>query len=133
MKKVKLACIIDDDPIFVFGIKKMMELTEFCDNFLICCNGKEALDKLTSIIAEGENIPEVILLDLNMPVMDGWEFLEEFTKVDSPKQIVIYIVTSSIDTVDLERAKEFNIVSNYVVKPIAVKDLEGIKEKISAL
>lgn len=133
MKKVKLACIIDDDPIFVFGIKKMMELTEFCDNFLICCNGKEALDKLTSIIAEGENIPEVILLDLNMPVMDGWEFLEEFTKVDSPKQIVIYIVTSSIDTVDLERAKEFNIVSNYVVKPIAVKDLEGIKEKISTL
>tara|TARA_B100000949_G_C13880304_1_gene284320 strand:+ start:71 stop:472 length:402 start_codon:yes stop_codon:yes gene_type:complete len=133
MKKVKLACIIDDDPIFVFGIKKMMELTEFCDNFLICCNGKEALDKLTSIIAKGENIPEVILLDLNMPVMDGWEFLEEFTKVESPKQIIIYIVTSSIDSVDLERAKEFNIVSNYVVKPIAVKDLEGIKEKISTL
>ncbi|MEH6407981.1 MAG: response regulator [Leeuwenhoekiella sp.] len=132
MKKVKLACIIDDDPIFVFGIKKMMELTEFCDNFLICCNGKEALDKLTGIVESGENIPEVILLDLNMPVMDGWEFLEEFTKVKTPKEIMIYIVTSSIDKNDLERAKEFSIVSNYVVKPIDVKDLESIKEKINS-
>ena len=59
-------------------------------------DGQEALE----MIRAGKG--DVMFLDLNMPVMDGWEFLEEFTKVESPKQIIIYIVTSSIDSVDLD-------------------------------
>ncbi|MGO4912673.1 MULTISPECIES: response regulator [unclassified Leeuwenhoekiella] len=131
MKKIKLACIVDDDPIFVFGIKKMMKLTEFCENFLVFSNGQEALDSLIAIIQKGEDVPQLILLDLNMPVMDGWEFLEEFTKVNPPKEITIYILTSSIDPRDLKRAKKFNSVSNYVIKPITVEQLEDIKSSLS--
>ncbi|MEZ7496866.1 response regulator [Leeuwenhoekiella aequorea] len=131
MKKIKLACIVDDDPIFVFGIKKMMKLIEFCENFLVFANGQEALDSLTAIINKGGDIPQLILLDLNMPVMDGWEFLEEFTKTNPPKEITIYILTSSIDPRDLKRAKQFNRVSNYVIKPITIENLESIKNSLT--
>ena len=131
MKKIKLACIVDDDPIFVFGIKKMMKLTEFCENFLVFANGQEALDSLTAIINKGGDIPQLILLDLNMPIMDGWEFLEEFTKTNPPKEITIYILTSSIDPRDLKRAKQFNRVSNYVIKPITIENLESIKNSLT--
>ena len=131
MKKIKLACIVDDDPIFVFGIKKMMKLTKFCENFLVFANGQEALDSLTAIINKGGDIPQLILLDLNMPVMDGWEFLEEFTKTNPPKEITIYILTSSIDPRDLKRAKQFNRVSNYVIKPITIENLESIKNSLT--
>ena len=87
MKKIDLACIIDDDPIFVFGIKKMMELSEFCNGFIVYKNGHEALNNLKAIVSSGGKIPDVILLDLNMPILDGWQFLEEFTKVPCPKKI----------------------------------------------
>tara|TARA_R110002020_G_scaffold31339_3_gene97852 strand:- start:475 stop:879 length:405 start_codon:yes stop_codon:yes gene_type:complete len=130
MKKIKLTCIVDDDPIFVFGIKKMMKSIDFSENYLIYSNGKEALNNLTSIINEGKEVPDVILLDLNMPVMDGWDFLEEFKKVKLPKKIVIYIVTSSIDKADYERVREFNNVSDYVVKPLEFRELEQIKEAL---
>lgn len=89
MRKVELACIIDDDPIFVFGVRKFMELINFCDSFLIFKNGQEALDKLSAIIKSGEQTPEVILLDINMPILDGWGFLDEFIKINPPKEITI--------------------------------------------
>ena len=108
-----------------------MKLTEFCENFLVFANGQEALDSLTAIINKGGDIPQLILLDLNMPVMDGWEFLEEFTKTNPPKEITIYILTSSIDPRDLKRAKQFNRVSNYVIKPITIENLESIKNSLT--
>ena len=126
MKKIDIACIIDDDPIFIFGTKKIMELTHFCKSFMIFHNGKDALDNLTAIIKNGEKLPEMILLDINMPVMDGWQFLDEFTKEPAPKKILIYIVSSSIDPADLEKAKHYKAVSNYIVKPITIKKLKDL-------
>jgi CheY-like chemotaxis protein len=126
MKKVDIACIIDDDPVFVFGIKRIMQLADFCNGFLVFRNGKEALDHFHAIIENGEKVPEVILLDINMPVMDGWEFLEEFTKIQAKNPITIYIVTSSIDPADFKRAQQFEDITNYLVKPIAVDKLRQI-------
>ncbi|CAN5171258.1 response regulator [soil metagenome] len=133
MKKIEIACIIDDDPIYVFCTKRIMQMASFCESFLIFHNGKEALDRLKAIILRDENLPEIILLDLNMPVMDGWEFLDEFTKVPASKQITIYIVTSSIDPADVERAKEYDTINNYIVKPVTVDTLKEIlKEFVQA-
>lgn len=126
MSKIDITCIIDDDPIYIFGTKKIMELTNLCENFLIYHNGKIALDNLKAIILAGEKLPEIILLDLNMPVMDGWEFLDEFTKVPTPNKIIIYIVTSSIDPADVKRAKQYEMLSNYLVKPITIEQLKEI-------
>ncbi|MBQ0733328.1 response regulator [Aquimarina celericrescens] len=126
MKKIDLACIIDDDNIFIYGVRKVMELAEICNNFLIYKNGQEALDALTSIISSNNKLPDIILLDLNMPVLDGWQFLDEFIKIPASKRITIYIVSSSVDPEDVLRAKSYEIVSNYVVKPITMKKLEEL-------
>ncbi|APU70308.1 MULTISPECIES: response regulator [Christiangramia] len=126
--KIDIACIIDDDPVFVFGTKKIMELANFSSSIMVFHNGHEALQNLKPIIEKGENIPEVILLDLNMPIMDGWEFLDEFIDIPTSKQITIYIVTSSVDPADSKRAEKYDNVSNYLVKPIRSEDLKSILE-----
>lgn len=131
MKQIDIACIIDDDPIFVFGAKRMMELSDFCNSFMIFKNGQEAIDNLKPIIRSGENIPDVILLDINMPIMDGWQFLDEFIKIESTKEITIFIVSSSIDPADKERVKQYQNVSNYVVKPISLETLKRISQDFS--
>ena len=78
MKKIKCACVIDDDPICTYWTKKMMDELMFSEDILIFENGQDAIEGLKNIIARGEQLPEVILLDLNMPIMDGWDFLEDF-------------------------------------------------------
>ncbi|WP_108808328.1 response regulator [Aquimarina spinulae] len=130
MKKIDIACIIDDDPIFVFGIKKIMELVDFCNGFMVFRNGEEALNNLKAIISANEKLPDVILLDLNMPVLDGIQFLEEFVKVPCKKKIIIYVVSSSVDPEDILRAKSFEYVSDYIVKPISVEKLKDILNDI---
>ncbi|TDU42843.1 response regulator receiver domain-containing protein [Gelidibacter sediminis] len=130
MNKIDIACIIDDDPIFIFGAKRMMELANFCESFMIFKNGKEALNNLKSLIKTGENIPDVILLDINMPVMDGWEFLDEFIKIESQKPITIFIVSSSIDPTDQDKVKKYQNVSNFIVKPISIETLKSISAKV---
>lgn len=112
MRTISTICIIDDDPIFRFGTKKMMEKINFSLDFLVYKNGKEALDDLVFKLQLNTNLPDVILLDLNMPIMDGWQFLEEFTKVSNAEMIPIYIVSSSVDRRDFEKAKNYSIVNN---------------------
>lgn len=126
MKKIELACIIDDDPIFVYGTKKLMELSEVCSNFMLFENGDVALKALKPMILGHEQLPEVILLDLNMPVMDGWQFLDELIKIDPPRELHIYIVSSSIDPADVKRASSYNLVNKYVVKPITLSDIRAL-------
>lgn len=126
MKKIDMACIIDDDPIFIFGIKKIMELVGFCESLMVFRNGKEALNNLKSIISTNEKLPDVILLDLNMPILDGWQFLEEFTQIPCKKEIVIYVVSSSVDPEDLLRVKSCSKVSGYIVKPVTIERMKEV-------
>lgn len=117
-QSINLTCIIDDDPVFVFGAKRIMEIADFCSNFLVFNNGEEALNNLKPIILSGETVPDVILLDLNMPIMDGWEFLDNFIKIDTEKKMLIYIVSSSIDPTDIIKAKSYKDLNNFIIKPI---------------
>lgn len=130
MKKIRTSCIIDDDPIFIYGTKRIMKEVNFCDEVLVYQNGQQALDGLSSILDADENFPSVIFLDLNMPIMNGWEFLEELTKITHPKKdhLIIYIISSSIDPRDLERVKDYEIVHNYILKPVTPKDLSTVME-----
>ncbi|MBS3915479.1 MAG: response regulator [Bacteroidetes bacterium] len=118
MKNINLTCIIDDDPIFVFGTKKLMQSSGYCKQFLVFENGKIAIEHLSDVIKHGGKMPEIILLDLNMPVMDGWQFLDAFIKKYPNQDVHIFIVTSSIDQADIDKAASYKLVSNYVVKPL---------------
>lgn len=132
-QKIELACIIDDDKIYVNLVKKIIEIKKLSENLLIFKNGLEALEYFKVILCNmtEEKLPDIIFLDLNMPVMDGWEFLGEFIKIKNnfDKKITLYVVSSSIDPRDLERARSFNLVTDYLIKPIELKKFEKIFDR----
>lgn len=130
MKKINTICIIDDDPIFRFGTKKMMETVQFSLKFLVYKNGKDAFDNLLPQIQMNSNLPDVILLDLNMPIMDGWQLLDELAKIPNAKNIPIYIVSSSVDSRDVKKAKSYKMVSKYIVKPFSISKIQELMEEL---
>lgn len=130
--RIKRACIIDDDPIFVYGIKRIMNEIDFCDEIIVYANGESALNELGSLVQEGKKLPDVILLDLNMPVMDGWVFLDDFVKIPSHNQehLSLYILTSTINPSDIEKAKNYPIVNNFISKPVTISDLKHMLKEL---
>ena len=102
MRSVKLACIIDDDPIFVFATKRLMEIAQFCEEIIVYKNGKEALDGLSERLQQALPLPELIFLDLNMPVLDGFQFLEQFSVWPQAQSVSLYMITSSINPEDMQ-------------------------------
>ncbi len=128
MKKIDIAFIVDDDKIYVFGLKKLLTINNLCKNILVFENGEKALNYITPIILSSEQLPDIILLDLNMPVMDGWEFLDEFTKINPKinKKIEIYMVSSSINPADIEKAKQYEELTDYLIKPISIDELSKV-------
>lgn len=130
MKKINLACIIEDEPMHLYITKKLLDLTGMVESLLIFSNGKEAYDKLKAIFKESEKLPEIILLDLNMPVWDGWQFLDEFTKIPIDTKVIIYILTSSNNPDDFKKAETYNIAKNYLVKPIRLEELKAVLSEI---
>ncbi|WP_337041122.1 response regulator [Emticicia sp. 17c] len=124
MRKINNAWIIDDDKILSYVLQRMMGSVDFCDNVEIFQNGKEAINHLSAIQQNPESLPDVILLDLNMPIMDGWQFLDEFEKIKLDKKVTLYIVSSSIDIQDHNKAKDYKTVSDFLIKPIGKKQIE---------
>lgn len=132
-KKIGVACIIDDDDIYVYGVKKLIQIKDLCENLMVFKNGQEALNYLKPILNTPELLPEVILLDINMPIMNGWEFAEEFTKLNANpvKQITIFMISSSIDPKDVERAKQISGISQYYIKPVTLDVLTKIFDGVA--
>lgn len=119
-KPIHTTCIIDDDSAYVYLTQRIIMMKRLCQNLLIYENGRIAMNGLLGILENDEDFPDLILLDINMPEMDGWQFLQEFTKLKPrlPKPVTIYLVTSSVDVRDVERARKFSDVSSYIIKPI---------------
>ncbi|MBT2161840.1 response regulator [Zobellia barbeyronii] len=107
MNKIESICIIDDDPITVFGIQKMLSLVVDCSDITVYRNGKLAIEGIKKRIEENKKTPQVIFLDINMPIMDGWQFLDEFITLNLTDKVRVNIITSSIDTLDLQNWEDF--------------------------
>ena len=132
MGKLEKACIIDDDPIHQYGMKLLMRKLEFTEEILVFHDGQEAIDSLLDMLHAGAKLPMVIFLDLNMPIKDGWGFLDDFVKIPhhNREKVTIYVVSSSINVSDQERAKKYAVVSNYIVKPINENGLRQILKEL---
>jgi len=122
----KVICIIDDDPIYQLLTKKIIAIAKTDYSTISFKNGREALDYFIDL---PENLPCIILLDIEMPIMDGWDFLNEIEKRNMA-QTTIYLVTSSISHEDKEKTKCFSKISGFFSKPLDVdKILQITKER----
>jgi CheY-like chemotaxis protein len=128
---------IDDDPITLMLCKKVIVKSSFSNEIITSQNGEEALSYFNTIkYTNNKNKqipqPQLIFLDLNMPVMGGWEFLdyfnsEEFSEFNTIKVVVI---SSTIDPEDLEKSKQYPMVIDFLSKPISQSMLEYLKNKL---
>jgi two-component system, chemotaxis family, chemotaxis protein CheY len=114
--------LVDDDNIFRFTASKTMELKGLAETILEFEHAEDALKYLRENSTDLDKLPDYIFLDINMPYMDGWMFMDEFHTFmkDLTKSISIYIVSSSIDPRDIERAKSLEGVKDYIIKPISL-------------
>lgn len=128
MKQVDNILIIDDDPLFLLLIKKTIIKYELSKTIAAFTDGLEALESLKDAIKNQTQLPDILLLDINMPIMDGWEFLDLFKPLleTIDKKISIYIATSSIAENDKLKAKSYSIVIDYLLKPIDQQILNTI-------
>lgn len=126
--------IIDDNVVFRTLTKIAFEnVTSGNSDILLFENGQEAIDYIRKYLDNQEEIPKLILLDLNMPVMDGWNFLDEMLPIQKSfnLNLIIYIVTSSSDEKDFERAESISEVKGYLIKPIGINQIAELIRSIT--
>ena len=131
--KNKLTYIIDDDKLTVKLMSILISKNDFCEEIESFYNAKDAISKLKQNAGDNGILPDAILLDLNMPVMDGWQFLDEFISLSITKEIHIFIMTSSIDPADIEMATKYKVVKKYIMKPITTQKLDVLCKLIGDL
>jgi len=123
----KNVLLIDDDQVFNLLNQKTLQHMGITNEIHIAKNGKEALDLINDYYRGAKIMPEVILLDLNMPIMDGFSFIEAFHKLNVPnkEKTLIIIVSSSRNEKDIKRAEELGV-HNYLSKPLLEEDLKAV-------
>lgn len=125
--------LVDDDEVYLFVTKKI--LNNMSDKLVIntFTDGEQAIEYIDLCLNENVELPEVILLDINMPFLDGWGFLAEFKKL-KPKlmheNVNIFMVTSSNDPSDLKKAQDFEEITGYIVKPVFEDKMEEILKEV---
>ena len=126
--KINSLFVIDDDKIYHFLLKNLFKQNGINVSTSFFHNGQEAIEAIKND-KDGSAIPDLILLDVNMPIMNGWQFVEEYNRLfeSLPRTSQIYMISSSNDEVDINKAKAYGkIVKDYLLKPICKEDLEKI-------
>jgi CheY-like chemotaxis protein len=126
---------VDDDPITLMLCKKVIEKASFSEEIITARNGEEALHFFNELKYSKSKIqkkPQLIFLDLNMPVMGGWEFLDHFSRIDYEEfnSINVVVLSSTINPEDLAKAKKYSAVIDFLSKPITKSMLEYLKNKM---
>lgn len=132
MHQVNLA-VIDDDEMYVLALKKLLEKVKFSDRTVYFENGNIALNYFDKWINQPDLIPELILLDVNMPVTNGWQFIKEFRKLKTRinKKITIYMISNTVNQDEINRARELEEVSDFVCKPVTFITLTQILSRMN--
>jgi len=133
MNKLKTVLLIDDDEATNFINKLLIDKFNITDQLLVARNGREALEVLQKCAAqeqEASKLPELILLDINMPVMDGFEFLEAYSRLLLPEKesVVIAVLTTSLNPKDMQRVNDLGI-TDFLNKPLNKDSLQNLMQK----
>ncbi len=128
MKKLERIMLIDDDKNTNFFHKIILEQVNAAEEIVIFQMAQDALDYLQN----GDNRVTLLFLDINMPIMNGWQFLEHYNQLaeENKAETVIIMLTSSINPRDEEKAKENSLVKKFVNKPLTVEKLTELIESL---
>lgn len=118
--------LVEDDPITTMLTEMVIKRAPRVQRVTPMKNGFSALRELQKRIHGNEELPDLILLDINMPVMDGWDFLTEVSKLEPLKKVPVVMLTSSVDPADMARAAQSPRVKAYLSKPVNVQALEKL-------
>lgn len=131
----KIFCV-DDDAITLMLCKKVIERVGFAKEIITAQNGEEALAYFQDLAKEpalNPDYPKLILLDLNMPIMNGWEFLDAYQESGYQnifKEAKFIVLSSTIDPQDVDKAKKYSAVLDFLSKPITKEMLEELKSRL---
>ena len=127
---MKKLVIIDDDPIDHFVIKHAMRGKNYFDTTTYTIYGSLILDYIEENKSNPEKLPDVILIDLNMPVFSGWDFLDRLQSMSSgiKKNIKVHVLSSSIRPSDREHAEQYPFVRSFISKPFEPYMMENITQ-----
>jgi len=131
MKTINNIWLIDDDLLFRICTEVLVKDNDLAKNIELIDGATSAIDELKNITAKGGQMPDAIFVDLNMPEMNGWEFIESVIELDliDYSKTVIYILSSSLDPRDFARAETYEQLSGFVQKPITPDSLKNILDE----
>ncbi|GHA43080.1 response regulator [Salinimicrobium marinum] len=123
--------LVDDDAVVLFLHKVLVKRSCLPPVAFSCKNAREALEEMKG--SGVENTPYLVLLDINMPIMNGWEFLDAIQSEKFKDHIYVVIATSSINSHDHRKAEEYPQFIDYLEKPLSVEVLNSVCDKIESL
>ena len=135
VKKLPIIGIIDDDTIYHFILTSIINKYKLAESILSFLDGEKAIQYLTDNKTKNKKIPDVFFLDVNMPIMDGWMFIEQYARIkpDITKKILVFMLSSSMNPIDIERAGKISEISNYIIKPLNLEEVKIIFENYETL
>ncbi len=129
--KYKIVMLVDDNEIDNMINQKMLESANFADQFYVYTSGQSALDFLENLVKQDsarELLPDMILLDINMPLIDGFQFLDKYAELNTSVKpdVDVFMLTTSINPSDKERADENKLITKFLIKPLTAEQLESL-------
>jgi CheY-like chemotaxis protein len=128
--KLKNLLLVDDDPTTNFFNRHLIGKMGYFENIHEAANGQVALEKVDELFRKGCT-PDMILLDINMPIMNGFEFLDRYNKLDEEvkSSVVVCMLTTSLAKEDLDRARHYDVLADYLDKPLNEDKMKQLMEK----
>jgi CheY-like chemotaxis protein len=120
--------IVDDDEINNFIAAKLIKKVNNNSSVQTSLNGLEGINYIKSLLNDQDKMPDVIFLDINMPIMNGWEFLDEYENIKASlsKETSIYMLSSSVYNDDIKKSETYSSVKRFISKPLTLEKLENL-------